>query len=134
MILYPIEELEKKLSNTEFNALLQASSTFWNKELLNDKFYGKSLKLYLLLSYSSVLSSEDPVLIFYNRYYWFLTFVEKYKLKNGDDAGLEQQAFKLLEEVDKIDGDLDWGIVEQLNSQVIQEVRSLAVESVLSKI
>ena len=129
MILYPIEELEKRLSNTEFDELLQASSTSWNEELLNDKFYGRALKLYILLSYSSVFSSEDPVLIFYNRYYWFLTFIEKYKLKNGDDAGLEQQAFKLLEEVEGIDGDLDWGIVEQLNSKVIQEVRSLAVFS-----
>ncbi|NET58354.1 MAG: hypothetical protein F6K47_20030 [Symploca sp. SIO2E6] len=124
MILYLIEELEKRYSNIKIDDLLQGSSIPWDEELLKDQFYGNALKLYILLSYSPVFCSEDPVEIFYNRYYWFMTFVEKYKLKNGDDAGLEQQAFQLLEEVDGIDADLDWNILEQLNTQAIQEVRS----------
>ncbi len=127
MILYQIQELEKRLSNINIDDLFQATSMLWNEELLNDQFYGSALKFYILLSYSPVFCSEDPVRIFYNRYYWFLTFVEKYKLKNGDNAGLEQQVFKLLEEVDRIDSNIDWDIIEQLNNQAIQEVRSASL-------
>jgi len=123
MILYPIEELKKRLSETSIDELLQASYISWDEELLNDQFYGNALKLYILLSYSPFFCRENSVKNFYNRYYWFMTFVEKFKLKNGDDAGMEQQAFQLLEEVEGIDGTIDWAIVEQLNNQVIQEVQ-----------
>ena len=55
--------------------------------------------------------------IFYSRYYYFLSFVEKCKNIHGEDAGLDQQVFKLLEEGERV-GNIDWSIVERLNHQV----------------
>ena len=57
--------------------------------------------------------------LFYNKYYWFLRFVRLSTARNGYDAGLEQQVFKLLESPHCT---VDWGIVEGITSKVEREL------------
>jgi hypothetical protein len=55
----------------------------------------------------------DPTALFYNRYYWFKRFVKQRASSRGFDAGLEQQAFKLLEAAP---ADVGWSIIEAVDA------------------
>jgi hypothetical protein len=55
---------------------------------------------------------------FYNRYFWFTRFVTLWQAQHGSDAGLEQQAFKLLEQAGP---DVDWDLVQRLDERARQE-------------
>ncbi|HEV2915033.1 MAG TPA: hypothetical protein VGX92_17280 [Pyrinomonadaceae bacterium] len=57
------------------------------------------------------LGREDA---FYNRYFWFKRFATLKQERDGYDAGLEQQAFQLLEQAEF---DLDWALIEQLDAE-----------------
>lgn len=75
---------------------------------------------YLLFSDSSLykqveLGPLSETRIFYNRYYWFLTFAKLRRSKRGHDAGVEQQAFKLLESAPDA---VDWGVVAEIANDV----------------
>ncbi len=54
---------------------------------------------------------------FYNRYFWFKRFAALQQKRNGPDAALEQQVFKLLEEVERLDVDPDWALIERLDAE-----------------
>jgi len=56
----------------------------------------------------------DPKTAFYNRYFWFKRFATLKQQKDGYDAGLEQQAFQLLEYSEL---DLDWELLGQLDAE-----------------
>lgn len=49
--------------------------------------------------------------VFYNKYYWILIFSKRYQSKFGKDAGIEQQAFKVLETAPP---NVDWKTVEEI--------------------
>jgi hypothetical protein len=57
------------------------------------------------------INREDA---FYNQYFWFKRFATLKQERDGYDAGLEQQAFQLLEQPDF---DLDWALIEQLDAE-----------------
>jgi hypothetical protein len=61
----------------------------------------------------------------YNRYYWFLRFAELTKARTGCNAGLDQQAFKLL---DGAGCQVDWAIIESVTKRVQQEVKDIVIE------
>jgi len=52
--------------------------------------------------------------LLYSEYYWFIKYkdnIERY----GDDEGLEQQAYKMLERINiALNGKIDWSIIEQI--------------------
>lgn len=58
---------------------------------------------------------------FYNRYYWLRRYATLKQERDGDDAGLEQQVFQLLEQPDF---ELDWELVERLSDEATQTRRS----------
>lgn len=60
----------------------------------------------------------DNELIFYNRYYWFVFFLKLYTAKHGYDAGLEQQAFQLLEESETMNIEVDWDLIVKIESDI----------------
>jgi hypothetical protein len=66
---------------------------------------------------NNVLSSAE--LLLYNRYYWFLKFARLFVRENGPDAGLEQQAFQILE---NSEGKIDWSVIEAIECQVENEI------------
>lgn len=89
-------------------------------DYLNDEHFGSLLQYYLFLTeypnsiYSHLdgLNEED---LLYNRYYWFIKFKQKYNSQKGYDAGLEQEAFKLIEEIEQqLEAGVNWSIIEQI--------------------
>lgn len=82
-----------------------------------DPDYGFAFILYLFFSLDSSISSVLGIDLneeqrFYNAYYWFQRFASLYMRKHGYDAGLEQQAFKMLENANC---DLDLSVIEMLD-------------------
>lgn len=78
-----------------------------------------AFRYYLLFSDPACIRAagldDIPVTsLFYNRYYWFKRFVNQRATVHGYDAGLEQQAFKLLEAAPE---DVDWSVLEALDVQ-----------------
>jgi len=54
----------------------------------------------------------DPERIFYNRYFWFRRFTKLWQVAHGPDAGLEQQAFQILEQAAF---NVDWSLIQELD-------------------
>lgn len=115
-------QFDNLLKETDFQSLLEDKSILISSDDLNDPVYGEDLKIYYLLSFKpSIFSAKfSNQQVFYSRYYYFLSFVEKCKNIHGEDAGLDQQVFKLLEEGERV-GNIDWSVVESLNQQVKSE-------------
>ncbi len=88
-----------------------------NPQLLSDPEVGPALEKYLLLNEHPDAFSASTIELFFNKYYWFLTFVKAHTNKYGFDAGLEQQAFQLLEEGQLIDN-FDWNTAEEIHTAV----------------
>lgn len=79
---------------------------------------GEALARSLLFEYWPDLlggSEElDRERLLYNRYYWFVRFVAIWQAAHGYDAGLEQQAFLMVEQADM---QLDWDLLQQLDAR-----------------
>jgi len=85
----------------------------------DDPDYGRAFVYYLFFSHHpsvrSVLGIDlDDEARFYNAYYWFQRFVRLHTDKHGYDAGLEQQAFKMLEEASF---ELDFEVIDMLDKR-----------------
>lgn len=85
----------------------------------DDPDFGSAFVYYLFFSHHPSVSSVLGVDLndeekFYNAYYWFQRFIRLYMDKHGYDAGLEQQAFKMLEEVNF---DLDFEVVAMIDNK-----------------
>ena len=63
---------------------------------------------------------DDILLRYYSRYFWFLSYVERKKYLYGEDAGLEQQLFKIIEEADSLNKDVDWEIIQEIENIIKQ--------------
>lgn len=63
---------------------------------------------------------KDIHKLFYNRYYWFVQFKERYFALYGHDEGLEQQSFKMINEYnEKLPEEIDWATIEQIENHSI---------------
>ncbi|MBR6771226.1 MAG: hypothetical protein IKM28_08350 [Lachnospiraceae bacterium] len=59
------------------------------------------------------LTNESIQTILYSKYYWCSRYKERYMELFGLDASVEQQQYKILEELDqRINGDVDWNIIK----------------------
>jgi hypothetical protein len=90
----------------------------------DDPVYGPAFRRYLLLSRGlSLLASKvldlDERSVFYSRYYWFLLLIRLYQSRQGGDAGMEQQAFRMLEGAEI---EIDWTVIEAIEAQIRKEV------------
>jgi hypothetical protein len=89
-----------------------------------DELAAAALRYYRLFSSESLPPQVDiggltNAKVLYNRYYWFLTYAKRHMRYSGYDAGLEQQAFKLL---DQAECEVDWSMVEAIVRRVEREV------------
>jgi hypothetical protein len=69
------------------------------QDLITDSRFSGNLRAYLLLTEHPEAFSDryDPESIFWSRYYWFLRLIRVFQECEGADAGMEQQAFQILE-------------------------------------
>ncbi|WP_053365750.1 immunity 22 family protein [Bacillus sp. FJAT-27245] len=57
--------------------------------------------------------------ILYSQYYWFVYFKNQYISKYGYDAGMDQQAFQLIEHIAyELHDDVNWDILEQITNDL----------------
>lgn len=69
--------------------------------VLADPVAARALRVFLVLTDFAeqfLQSGWSPECIFWSRYYWFRRFADRRIKQIGADAGLEQQAFKILEQ------------------------------------
>jgi hypothetical protein len=80
---------------------------------LHDPRYGAAFTRYLLFSrWPELLGRElPPDRLLYNRYYWLVRAATLSQEWRGYDAGLEQAAFRLLEQAAV---EVDWDVVARI--------------------
>lgn len=85
-----------------------------------DEHLQSLLNCYLLLTkHPDIVFEHLPGIskkdLLYNRYYQFIKFKKEYRATHGDDAGMEQQAFQLLEEIEReLEDGIDWSVIEEI--------------------
>jgi hypothetical protein len=82
---------------------------------LDDDSYDSPYLNYLVLTHLRdrlPANLQEEPLILYNRYFWFRRFIRMHSTKHGKVAGLEQQAFQILEHSM---ADLDWQVIEAID-------------------
>lgn len=97
-----IEELATRGAGLGFGGLDDASRQAYGRYLL---FASEEARRCCGLS---SLSRQE---VFYNTYYWILVFLTRYQLAHGDDAGIEQMAFRLLASAP---ARVDWDFVVEI--------------------
>jgi hypothetical protein len=109
-------KLAKDLDSTEFLTELNSKGVRTNEDFLQSDYLSEPLKNYLVLSHLPELVEypKEKLDLFYGKYYWLSNFVGKHKKMFGDDEGLEQQLFKLCEEAQHLNLDVDWNLVEEI--------------------
>ena len=99
-------EIEKLLSNINY--------------IYNEKFPDKQLNtLYnywnILNKYEKDFEEEKQIsleTILYSKYYWFSRLADRFYEIYGFDAGIDQQKFMIVEEIDQRLENIDWDFVE----------------------
>lgn len=64
----------------------------------------------------AVTKNKSLEIIIYSKYYWFSRLADRFFEVYGFDAGIEQQQFKIVEEMDQRIDNVDWNFVERLNT------------------
>lgn len=61
------------------------------------------------------LTNEPLEVILYSKYYWCSRYKDRYTELYGHDAGIEQQQYKIIEELEqKVAYDIDWNFIQFL--------------------
>lgn len=63
--------------------------------------------------------NETLDVILYSKYYWSTKYIQKYTKSYGQDAGLEQQHYKIIEEMDQRLDDVDWEMIEEIDTMIL---------------
>lgn len=59
------------------------------------------------------LTNELIDVILYSKYYWSSRYKDRYIELYGSDVSIEQQQYKIIEELDqRISGDVDWNLIQ----------------------
>lgn len=111
-------KLAENLETPELLNRLDSKGVKMNEDLLQSGDLSEPLKNYLFLSYLPELVEypKEKLDLFYGKYYWLSNFVGKHKKIFGADEGLEQQLFKLCEEAERQDLNVDWSLVEEIEA------------------
>lgn len=89
---------------------------FYNTNM-EDRVLNEGFARFSFLRQSVDSIPADPSCIYYSMYYWFVQFKKRYVALMGPDAGIEQQGFQLLEEIDQeLEDSIDWGIIEAIEN------------------
>ena len=68
------------------------------------------------------ITNELVDVILYSKYYWSSRFIERYEDLYGLDVSIEQQRYKIIEELERrISGDIDWEFIESLENEKISQ-------------
>ncbi|WNS43703.1 hypothetical protein [Paenibacillus sp. MMS20-IR301] len=106
----------KILKENEMKQLIsdEKLSEFYN-ENIDDNRLNELFSRYSFLKTNVNLIPLDKQSIYYSIYFWFVQFKKQYFTLIGQDEGMEQEGFKLLEEIDaNLKEGIDWAIIKEL--------------------
>lgn len=89
----------------------------YENQILNS-IYNYCLLFYCKETEVIALTREPLEVILYNKYYWLTQYMKKYSEINGYDAGIEQQKFKLIEELDQRLENVDWDLLQKIDDMM----------------
>ena len=99
-----VTDIRPLMEKMEYNCI------FYDKdEQLNFMF-----NCYRFLEMQALASHETLETILYSKYYWYDKYKNRYQKLYGKDAGVEQQQFMLLEEIEDKIGTVDCETVEKI--------------------
>ena len=87
------------------------------REDINDITLKKTVGYYDFLTNNimSVSSKEGKNKAMYSKYYWYTKYKKRYFELYGYDAGIEQEGFKLLEELEnELEEGVNWTIIQKI--------------------
>lgn len=61
------------------------------------------------------LTGAPLEVILYSKYFWLTQYMKKYNEIYGYDAGIEQQKFELIEELENRLGNVDWDLLQKID-------------------
>ena len=61
------------------------------------------------------LTSASIEKILYSKYYWSSRYIDKFNKLYGEDKSVEQQRYKILEDMDQRLGKIDWNFVQRIH-------------------
>lgn len=66
-----------------------------------------------------LIIEKDLETVLYSEYYWYTKFKDYYQKIYGEDAGVEQGQFKLIEEIEgELEQGVDWGIIQSIEEDL----------------
>lgn len=87
---------------------------------VNDEELKKNLFYYNFLNNNieKLALKEDKNKISYSKYYWYIEYKRRYFELFGYDAGIEQEGFKLLEEIEnELEDRVDWSRIQKIEEK-----------------
>jgi hypothetical protein len=117
-------KLKEFIDSDKLVNLLDSKGVKIDRNLLQNKFISESLTNQLILRYlpEFLESPKGEPELFYGKYYWMTAFNTKYKKLFGDDESLDQQLFKLCEEAEQENLDVDWQTVESIEREAVMSI------------
>ncbi|MNN49366.1 hypothetical protein D3C76_706880 [compost metagenome] len=89
-------------------------------ENIEDAHLNELLSRYSFFKKNANSIPLDKPSIYYSIYFWFVQFKERYFELHGHDEGIEQEGFKLLEEIDiELEDGVDWAVIEKIENKSI---------------
>jgi hypothetical protein len=86
------------------------------KSVFDEDEINKKISYYVFLKEQANSLPFDRKVVYYTLYSWFAQIVEECRVLYGQDEGLEQQKFQLLEEmVRELEEGVDYDLLEQLD-------------------
>ena len=88
---------KKEDSNTQLNIFL----TYWH--FFDEK--EKDIQEFLRISLETIL---------YSKYYWCTLYKKRYHELYGEDTGIDQQQYKIIEDMTQRLNDVDWNLIQMI--------------------
>ena len=112
------------LTSNIMNKIIDVLDFFDHAETLEDDLMQTYLKFVHVLNSEAakiieISSDFNMDVLFYSEYYWFTKYKNRHFELYGHDEGLEQRAFKMLENM-SLENEVDWSIIEQIDNGTIR--------------
>ena len=110
------------INEIELEKMIELERDYKNmRDDISDDILRKFLGYYdFLNNIINLVSKEDKKKIMYNKYYWYTKYKKRYFDVYGYDAGIEQDGFKLLEELEnELEEGVEWSIIQEIEELVV---------------
>ena len=107
-----------EIIKSNIEAMMKEMNYVYEDEYSDDQLNSLLNYIFFLEKYEEKIMGTKKIsleIILYSKYYWFSRLLDRHHEVYGPDAGMEQQQFQMLEEIDHRVEDVDWEFVEKLD-------------------